>query len=557
MFKKKLLSVISVVLIVCMTFITPAYAKNMNSGWKGPGWSGKTKQGMTYNWGIGKRGRYVINRGIFKGNGKGDYFLDANVKRGDVVIMIIRAFSLSMFFGDSFEDVDKNDYYYDAICTAKYLGIAKGNGRFFRPENPVTIGEAILLIERAMELSKSELFADVDLDEYYDNLNDYATRKDVADMLYYVLTGDTTEEETYDLEAIKYELDEDTQIKFDADDFIEAFEDEADEDLEYVKFELPSVDDGRLYYEYEDEENPGSAVKEKTRYYADPDDDDAGLDEITFVPSQNYNGILSIKYTAYGEDDKAYTGNIELTVREDEDDEDLDDIDYTADEDTPVAFDEDDFSDVLKDETDEDLDYVKFTLPSSSYGKLYYDYADEDHPGSEVSTDKKYYADDDDGPALDKVTFVPYPNFTGTVTIGYTAYDEDGHSYEGTVSITVKEALDTISYTTEENTPVRFDEDDFSDALEDASDKDLYYVKFTLPSSSYGKLYYDYTDSDDQGSPVSENAKYYADPDDGSELSKVTFVPKSDYTGTVTVRYTAFDESGVSSTGTVKIVIEE
>jgi hypothetical protein len=55
------------------------------------------------------------------------------------------------------------------------------------------------LIERAVSVANSNVSVDssIDLHELYSdrNLLDYATRTDVADMLYYILTGDTKDED--------------------------------------------------------------------------------------------------------------------------------------------------------------------------------------------------------------------------------------------------------------------------------------------------------------------------------------------------------------------------
>lgn len=68
------------------------------------------------------------------------------------------------------------------------------------------------------------------------------------------------------------------------------------------------------------------------------------------------------------------------------------------------------------DGTGQKLNYVRFTLPSSSRGTLYSNYGLSSQ--SKVSSSTKYYDDD-----IDEISFVPYNNYTGTVTITYTGYN--------------------------------------------------------------------------------------------------------------------------------------
>jgi len=431
MFKKKAIRSISISLVVCMTLMMmPAYASAKSD----------FKMNKNPSKGFGKQVNYVIGHGIFKGDGRGNYALQDYVKRGDVMVMIVRSFMFSTVFGPNFPDVEVNSYFFNAIATAKSMGIAKGDGKKFHPKKYVTIKEAIALIERSAAVANANVTIDtsVDLHDLYSEnaLSRYATRKDVADMLYYVLTGDTTKGEAINLAAIQYKTNEDTIIKLDADDFTEVLEDVSDEDLSYVKFTLPASTYGKLYYNYTSSSGDASLVNADTKYYVDPADG-SDLAKITFVPYPDYAGTVSIQYTATDEDDKSFTGTIKISVLET--DETMDFIKYTTNEDTVVKFDADDFTDVFEDISDEDLSYVKFTLPASTYGKLYYNYTSSSDDASLVTAETKYYVDPDGGSDLAKITFVPYLNYSGTMSLEYTAYDKDGGAYTGTIKITVTE----------------------------------------------------------------------------------------------------------------------
>ncbi len=341
------------------------------------------------------------------------------------------------------------------------------------------------------------------------------------------------------VDKIKYSLYVNTLVDFNADDFEKVCLDGTGQKLNYVKFTLPSSSRGTLYSNYGLSRQ--SKVSSTSKYY----DDD--IDDISFVPYSNYSGTVVISYTGYNSKGVSYTGEIEIQVLKIV--TDADDITYKTGSYTPIDFDADDFDDECRDVTGKRLDYIKFTLPSSTYGTLYYNYSSRSQ--SKVSSTTKYYDDD-----LDDITFVPKPSYTGTVVISYTGYNIDGKSYTGAVKITVTKEVpvaDDIKISTKENTPIRFDDEDFNDASEDSTGVELDYVTFTLPSSKYGKLYYNYTSSSNYGSEVTSSKKYYYE--DTPSLYRVTFVPYKDYSGTVTIKYTGYNTDGFSFTGSIKVEV--
>jgi S-layer family protein len=555
--KKKILRVVSLVVVFCFTLTFAVFAAPKD---KLP--YGQEKKLTRYNFDYNLSASFMKEKGIIKGYGNGDLGLDDYVKRGDITIMIVRAFNINTIvnrYVENFDDVEYGSYYYDAIVAARSYGIAKGNGKSFNPKKYVTIKEAILLIERSAAVANSNVTVeDVDLEDLYDDgeLDEYATRSDIANMIYYVLTGDEydgSEAEDTNLDTIEYTIKENTILTFDDDKLIDEFEDATnDEEFDYVNFTLPSSSYGRLYYDYTSESNYDSLVKSTTKYY---DNANPNISDVTFVPKANYTGTVSIKYTAYDEDGDSHLGVIKIIIQDD--DINIDTIKYTIKENTKITFDEDDIVDAFEDATDDEkFDYVNFTLPSTSYGRLYYDYTSETNYDSLVRSTTKYY--DNTDPNISNVTFVPKTNYTGTVSIKYTAYDEDGDSYLGIIKVVVEDnefSLDTINYETDENTSLTFDEEDFVDILENETDRDLNYVKFILPSSHEGKLYYDYSETSNYKSVVAESVKYFVD--SAKYISKVTFVPYTNFYGTVNIDYIAYDEDGVSYEGTIRITVNE
>lgn len=350
-------------------------------------------------------------------------------------------------------------------------------------------------------------------------------------------------EKIVDADTIKYTTYEEMSVDFEASDFDDECIDTTGDNINYVKFTLPSSSSGKLYVGYVSSSSYSSKVAEGTKYYEND------LDNITFVPYQDYHGTVTISYIGYSDDGESYTGEVEITVSQY--DWDADPILYTIGSFTPLSFDADDFADACDDANNEGLDYVKFSLPSTTYGVMYYEYTSSTSYDSKVSASTKYYESD-----LDDVVFVPKSSYKGTFIINYTGYDDDGDTFTGIVKITVNEesaAADTINLSTKEDTVLYFDEDDFNDACEDATNETLDYIKFTLPSSSYGKLYYGYSSQSNFDSAVSNSTKYYYD--DSPSLGKVAFVPYKDYNGTVTVKYSGWNTDGINFTGSIKITV--
>ena len=346
---------------------------------------------------------------------------------------------------------------------------------------------------------------------------------------------------------INYSISKNETLNFVRTDFNSVCNSAVGEGLSYVKFTLPSTTYGKLYYNYTSSSSYDSRVTASTSYYYNSSN---YLSKVSFVPAADYTGTCNIAYSGVSTAGDVFTGTVKITIGSTSS---SGYVTYSTAKNTKITFDEDDFNDISNDNTNADLNYVKFTLPSSSYGVLYYNYTSSSSYTSEVTASTKYYYDS--SLYLSRVTFVPKTDYTGTVTISYTGYSEDGDSYAGKVKITVGSAVssDYISYSTAKNTKITFDDDDFNDFCNDETNADLNYVKFTLPSSSYGVLYYNYTSSTSYTSAVTASSKYCYD--SSLYLSRVTFVPATDYTGTVSISYTGYSDNGDSYTGKVKITV--
>lgn len=345
---------------------------------------------------------------------------------------------------------------------------------------------------------------------------------------------------------IKYTVDSDEVLEFEEDDFDEVCDDLTGEELDYVRFTLPASTRGVLYLGYDDGDYDAKVSASKNYYY----DSDPLIGDIAFVPDEDYSGTVSISYKGWNTEGETFSGSIKITV--DESGSKSGDIEYSVDADDEVDFDEDDFNDYCQDENDEDLSFVSFTLPASTKGVLWYKYDSKNE--KKVKASDEYYYDDD--PSIDDITFVPGRNFSGSISIDFEGEDVEGDSIEGTVLITVDNednVADDIFLNGIAGSPVVMQNVYFSRACDKILDNELNYVKFTLPASSYGTLYYDYKSSS-SSSLVSASTKYYYE-DRSPYLEKVSFLSAGTGAGTYAIKYTGYDVDGVSFTGQIKVTI--
>ena len=353
---------------------------------------------------------------------------------------------------------------------------------------------------------------------------------------------------------ISYKCVSGKAVKFSATDFNNICKEEVGDNISYVQFQLPSSSYGTLYYDYTSSSNYDSKVTEAKKYYRSSTS--ASLNKVAFAAKAGYTGTVTINYTGYTAGGKSYTGKVKIKVSAASSSDA--DISYSIASDEVATFSVNDFNTVCQEETGEQLSYVKFTIPSSSYGILYYDYdEDTEDYGSKVTSSTKYYRSSK--PYIKYISFVPKSTFSGTATIQYTGYNIDGDSYAGTVEIVVDDGglsggdINTISYSvtsgykTISATTLRTE-------FNKATGETLSYVKFELPSSSYGKLVYNYSTSNrDYDALVSTSKKYYYS--STPYLKYVTFVPKSSYSGTVSVRYTGYSSGGEEASGIIKFKV--
>ncbi|HEX9060898.1 MAG TPA: S-layer homology domain-containing protein, partial [Clostridia bacterium] len=138
----------------------------------------------------------MASKGIISGTSTENYTPDSEVKRGDFMLLLVKALGFSARFEGNFKDVKPTDYYYDAVGIARKLGIAKGNGDKFNPDEVITRQDMMALIDRAMLAAKKNLSAGSvdDLNKFTDKseISSYAAKSIASLIKNGIVTGNGT-----------------------------------------------------------------------------------------------------------------------------------------------------------------------------------------------------------------------------------------------------------------------------------------------------------------------------------------------------------------------------
>lgn len=331
--------------------------------------------------------------------------------------------------------------------------------------------------------------------------------------------------------------------KVDSDDILEIKDSDFSRfDMDYILFtELPGSREGELYYVDEDDREQSIGRNDKIYW-----DDFYGL---VFEPDENYDGTVSLDFEgedSYGDD---YYGTLEIEVYGIRNSSSDGEVTYEVDVNDAVDLDVDDFDDYAYDESDgTEVDYIFFTdLPSSSKGTLYYDYGYSSE--REVEEDEEFDRDE-----IEYLTFVPKRNYEGTVTLSFEGRSDARDKFYGDLVIEVgggrssSAARGDVTYDVDINDTVDFDYDDFDEFVYDeTSGTEVGRVWFTeLPSSREGTLYRDYDKRDQEEIDEDEEIRH-------DEIDDLTFVPKRNFEGAVTIPFEGRADDGDKFAGELVI----
>lgn len=345
---------------------------------------------------------------------------------------------------------------------------------------------------------------------------------------------------------VNYTVAPGSRVTLRSGDFDDACRNVTGRPLDYVYFDLPSTSQGRLYLNYRSSTNTGTAVSSSTRYYRSGSPQ---ISNITFVPASGFTGTVTVPFTAYDRNGENFKGNMVIQVSGSDST-----VYYSTGTGRPVTFSGQDFNEACQRINGTSVDYLSFETPSTSRGRLYRNYRSSSSTGSSLSDSTRLYYRGT--PAISDVTFVPASGYSGTVTIPFSGYDSRGDRFTGTVEIAVGSgsASDVVSYSVDSGGVVNFRASDFNEACQTITGERLNYVRFSMPASRYGVLYYQYNSGTDSGTSVTGSTSYYRS---GSSrlLDDVSFLASGGTTGTVSFDYTGWNTAGRQFTGTVEITV--
>ncbi len=313
--------------------------------------------------------------------------------------------------------------------------------------------------------------------------------------------------------------------------------------LSYLTGVMVSTTEGTLYHNYKSPDETGAGVAQSANYFISSAARGPYLTDISFVPNPYYGGErATIRYSGVGQNGRTFQGNIIVSL-----DAVSNDVPLTATVNSPALLSGQKLAQICQQMTGTSLSYLTFTLPAENRGVLYYDYVNSTNYGAKVSPSTRYTQSE-----LDRIAFLPASGYAGTVIIYYTGYGLSGSRYTGQITVSVSQNSDGGPvYSTGPQGVVSFSESDFYSYCYGLTGQTLSYVQFTLPSSSQGTLYYDYSSSGSYSSLVSAGTNYYYSRT--PRVSRISFVPNSSFTGTVQIPFTGWDTAGNRFTGTVSI----
>lgn len=316
------------------------------------------------------------------------------------------------------------------------------------------------------------------------------------------------------------------------------------ETLSYVRFSLPSSEEGTLYLNYWGPGSYSALVNAGTSYYVAGT---PGLSAVSFVSTSVAPDQVAIPYTGYSTRGTAYTGTVYIEL----DDASQTGIRYSVVGGKAVYFNVNDFNNACINATGASLNYVRFnSLPAYSQGSLRYRYVSGSNYGS-VSTSTSCYRVNPNSSnwttLISNIYFQADTNYTGTVTLSYTGYSTNGTSYTGEVAINVTPNI--VTYTGTNAFPLQINASQLASACAQQMSKPLSYIMLNnLPAATAGRIYVGYTKV---GSGYAANTGTAYHVSGSPNISQLSFVPRGRYEGQVEVGYTAVSTSNERVTGRI------
>ncbi|SFL59396.1 S-layer homology domain-containing protein [Paenibacillus sp. 1_12] len=107
-----------------------------------------------HNW-AKKAIEVLASKAIVEGTQDDAFSPGDQVSRADFILLLNRTLGLTAANPTTFDDVSKDDYFYESVETAKALGIVDGvEDNLFRPYDPISRQDMVVIIDRALTLKR-------------------------------------------------------------------------------------------------------------------------------------------------------------------------------------------------------------------------------------------------------------------------------------------------------------------------------------------------------------------------------------------------------------------
>jgi hypothetical protein len=118
----------------------------------------------------------LASKGIITGSSETQFNPSGKITRADFLVLLTKTLGLKADVNENFVDVESGKYYYEAVGTAKELGIVTGlNNNTFKPKEPISRQDMMVMAQRALNVINPETGKAVT-----DNLDQYSDKDTVA-----------------------------------------------------------------------------------------------------------------------------------------------------------------------------------------------------------------------------------------------------------------------------------------------------------------------------------------------------------------------------------------
>ena len=180
---------------------------------------------------------------------------------------------------------------------------------------------------------------------------------------------------------------------------------------------------------------------------------------LSFWATATFHGDVEIPFTGASVSGQTFSGSLIITTGSTHNYNAT--ISYSTAGRSPAVFVGAQFDTLCRTATNSALNYIRFTsLPTATQGNVYFDYQRAGTPATITTSDSFYLSGEQ---SVSRLSFLPAPGFTGTVSMPFTGWSIAGMQFQGTVQVNVTGGVSgtTIVYTTS-GSPVQLSAYDFS-----------------------------------------------------------------------------------------------